>query len=139
MGRILLGSLGLLAAISMAPLAFLVPLGRRRELGLAAARTARRLRRLRRPRPEPEGPPLEVLAVKVRRLHSQLETTPRGSSMPKERGTLAAYDDALVATARALGVQTCLAELPAVGFDRYAERLRLEDALGEAGLVWGPG
>ena len=136
MGRVLLVSLGLLLAISLTPVAYLAVVFRRRELASTASHLSRRLGRLRRSRPEPAGPPLELLAAKLRRLHRQLETIPRGASMPKERGTLAAYDDALVATARALGIQTSLAELPPMGFDRYAERLRLEDALTEAGLVW---
>ena len=56
--------------------------------------------------------------------------------MPKQRGVLMAYDEHLVETARALEVPTTLPDLPAEGFDREAERLRLEHALTEAGLVW---
>ena len=55
--------------------------------------------------------------------------------MARQRGIAAAYDDALVNTARALDVATTLGELPE-GFDREAERLRLEHALARAGLCW---
>ena len=55
--------------------------------------------------------------------------------MARQRGIVAAYDEVLVATALALDVPTTLCELPH-GLDREAERLRLEDALGTAGLSW---
>ncbi len=128
---------GLLVAISLAPLAFVAALVHQRELELAASRASRWLTGWRSRTPEPDSPPLELLAAKVRRLHADLSET-SGRSMPKQRGTLAAYDAALVATAHALEVPTCLATLPPTGFDREVERLRLEDALRHAGLVWGP-
>jgi hypothetical protein len=49
--------------------------------------------------------------------------------------SLAAYDKALLATARALTVPTTLAGLPE-GFDREVERRRLERALEATGLSW---
>jgi len=55
--------------------------------------------------------------------------------MAKQRGIVAAYDEVLVETARALGVPTTLAEVPD-GLDHEAERLRLEVALERAGLSW---
>ena len=55
--------------------------------------------------------------------------------MAKLRGIESAYDDALVDTARALGVETYLNDLP-YGPRRDAERYRLEDQLTEAGMSW---
>lgn len=136
MGHVPIASLGLLVAVSLVPLLYLVALARYRQLEGAASRAAYRLSRLRTHGPEPEGPPLELLAVKLRRLRAQLADHATGLSMPKQRGTLAAYDAALVATAHALAVPTCLDELPVSGFDREVERLRLEEALSRAGMLW---
>jgi hypothetical protein len=84
----------------------------------------------------PAGPPLEQLAADLRRLYPGAHFPQKGVRMPKQRGVLMAYDDRLVDTARALEVPTTLANLPAEGFDREAERLRVEHAITEAGLVW---
>jgi hypothetical protein len=85
---------------------------------------------------KPAGPPLEQLAADLRRLYPIAHFPQRGMRMPKQRGVLMAYDEHLIETARALEVATTLPDLPAEGFDREAERLRLEHALTEAGLVW---
>ena len=95
-----------------------------------------RLHLWRRPPVAPAGPPLEQLAADLRRLYPGAHFPTRGSRMPKQRGVLMAYDHRLVETARALDVPTTLDDLPAEGFDREAERLRVEHALTEAGLVW---
>jgi hypothetical protein len=84
----------------------------------------------------PAGPPLEQLAADLRRLYPGAHFPQKGVRMPKQRGILMAYDHHLVETAQALEVPTTLSDLPAEGFDREAERLRLEHALTEAGLVW---
>jgi hypothetical protein len=84
----------------------------------------------------PQGPPLERVAADLRRLYPGAHFPQKGVRMPKQRGVLMAYDDRLVEAAHALEVSTTLADLPAEGFDREAERLRLEYALTEAGLVW---
>jgi hypothetical protein len=84
----------------------------------------------------PVGPPLEQMAADLRRLYPGAHFPQKGVRMPKQRGILMAYDHHLVETARALEVPTTLPDLPAEGFDREAERLRLEHALTEAGLVW---
>ena len=95
-----------------------------------------RLHLWRRPPVAPVGPPLEQLAADLRRLYTGAHFPQKGVRMPKQRGVLMAYDHRLVETARALEVPTTLADLPDEGFDREAERLRLEHALTEAGLVW---
>jgi hypothetical protein len=55
--------------------------------------------------------------------------------MARQRGIVAAYDGILAATPKALDVPTTLADLPE-GIDREAERLRLEEALSQAGISW---
>ncbi len=124
------------AALAFAPVILLytfhhshVLLGRARPLLI-------RLHLWRRPPIAPAGPPLEQLAADLRRLYPVAHFPQKGVRMPKQRGVLMAYDDHLVETARALEVPTTLPDLPIEGFDREAERLRLEHALTEAGLVW---
>ena len=85
--------------------------------------------------PAATGPPLEKLAADLRRLRAEVRSPRPGVAMAKQRGIVAAYDEVLVATARALGVPTTLADVPE-GLDHEAERLRLEHALEQAGLSW---
>jgi hypothetical protein len=85
---------------------------------------------------EPVGPPLQELAADLRRLYVGAHFPAKGTRMPKQRGLLMAYDHRLVEMACALEVPTTLEDLPAEGFDREAERLRLEHALTRAGMVW---
>jgi hypothetical protein len=85
--------------------------------------------------PAAPGPPLEKLAADLRRLRAEVRSPRPGIAMAKQRGIVAAYDEVLVETARALGVPTTLAEVPD-GLDHEAERLRLEVALERAGLSW---
>ena len=89
----------------------------------------------RQPPVEPDGPPLEKLAADLRRLRPAVHCPPPGITMAKHLGVVGAYDDRLAATAKALDVATSLTELPA-GFDREAERIRVEHALTCAGLDW---
>jgi hypothetical protein len=129
-------AVALYVALVFAPLALLVTA---RRLPGALPRVRRFLIRVhlwRRPPVAPDGPPLEQLAADLRRLYPGAHFPTRGSRMPKQRGVLMAYDQRLVETARALEVPTMLDDLPAEGFDREAERLRVEHALTEAGLVW---
>ena len=86
--------------------------------------------------PPPAGPPLERLAADLRRLRPQVRHPALGVPMAKHRGTVAAYDERLVATATALGVPTVLAQLPVHDLQHEAERLRLEAALEDAGIRW---
>lgn len=129
------GLLGVLA-IGLAPLAVLL-------LVLAATRRSREGRCLpngwplrRRRVAEPTGRPIEELAADLRRLYPAAHFPRPGVRMPKQRGVLMAYDQRLVETAEALGVASHLTDCPLEGYDRSAERLRLELALAEAGLVW---
>ena len=87
----------------------------------------------------PDVRPLERLAADLRRLRPLARSPRPGIPMARHRGTVAAYDSVLLDTARALSVPTGLADLPEHGMDREAERLRLEDALGDAGISWTTG
>ncbi len=78
--------------------------------------------------------PVEAVAADLRRLARQLETVPAGSPQVRRRGIQAAYDDVLCEAAAQFGVPTTLAGLPP-GFPREVERLRVETALADAGLV----
>ena len=80
--------------------------------------------------------PLEQLAADLRRLYPDAHFPRAGLRMPKQRGILMAYDKRLAETAAALDVGTDLVELPIIGFEREVERLRVEHALAEAGVVW---
>lgn len=122
-------------AIGLAPVAIIVGVRRARGAFERAVVLGRRLHVLR-PLPErPDGPPLETLAATLRRLRPRVHSPAPGVAVARQRGITAAYDSALVNTARALEVPTTLTDLPE-GFDQAAERLRLEDALEQAGLSW---
>ncbi len=83
-------------------------------------------------------PPLERIAADLRRLYPGVHAPVPGTRMAKQRGVILAYDDHLVAAARALGRSTALLELDVNGFDREAERLRVEITLLEDGLQLRP-
>ena len=131
-----LGGILKVIAIYLVPIAILAVAQHRSEVSDFGLRLGRRLHLLPEPMPDPWGPPLETLAAKLRRLRPRVISPREGMAMAKLRGIVAAYDDTLVETARALEVPTTLAHLPTAGFDREAERLRLERALARAGLVW---
>jgi hypothetical protein len=78
--------------------------------------------------------PVEAVAADLRRLARQLDGVPAGSPQVRRRGFQAAYDDVLVEAAGQFAVPTTLPGLP-LGFARDVERLRLETALADAGLV----
>jgi hypothetical protein len=133
-GAVLLG-LAKVIGISLVPVAVLgaalhwrAALERGRTLG-------RRVHLVAPPLPSAAGPPLEKLAADLRRLRPEVRSPRPGIAMARQRGIVAAYDGVLVTTAKALGVPTTLADLPE-GIDREAERLRLEHALGQAGISW---
>jgi hypothetical protein len=123
-------------AFALAPVMILLALRHLHRLLAGTRRLLIRLHLWRREPLVPAGPPLEQLAADLRRLYPGAHFPQKGVRMPKQRGVLMAYDDRLVETARALEVPTTLPDIPAEGFDRDAERLRLEHALTEAGLVW---
>lgn len=86
----------------------------------------------------PTGPPLEKLAADLRRLHPDVHHPRPGTRMAKQQGVQLAYDERLAAAGTALDVPTGLLELPLYCLEREAERMRLEHALTNAGLVWQP-
>ena len=80
------------------------------------------------------GPPLEQIAATIRRIAAAIETMPAQAPLAQRHGALLAYDDALVAACRALGVEEQLTGMP-LGPARHAERLRIECELQYEGLV----
>ncbi|PRY49246.1 hypothetical protein LY71_10620 [Geodermatophilus tzadiensis] len=96
-------------------------------------RARRRARGLDQP-PEPVHRPVEQVAADLRRLARELDRVPAGSPAVRRRGFQAAYDDVLTEAAGQLAVPHALAGLPP-GPARDVERLRVETALVEAGLV----
>jgi len=89
-------------------------------------------RRHHRPGPQAVGPPLEQLAVELRRLSGVLVDA-RPVSSVRRFGVERAYDETLGKACCALGIEHHLDELPLS--DREFERLRVEAALENAGLV----
>jgi hypothetical protein len=86
---------------------------------------------------EPAAPyrrPLQVVAADLRRLSRQLARVPAGAPMARRRGLQAAYDDVLTEAAQLLEVPHTLTGTPE-GMARDVERLRLQAALADAGLV----
>ncbi len=109
---------------------------RRRTDHRAARRPAVRRPQARRPaRPvvTADRRALQVVAADLRRLRRELSLVATGSAAHRA-GVLAAYDDVLLEAAVALEVPHRLREA-APGEDREVERLRLADALADAGLV----
>jgi hypothetical protein len=102
-------------------------------------RALRFLRIVPRPKPEPPPPrvPLEKITADLCRLSTAIRDVPPEASRARKHGLLLAYDDVLAKAALALDEQHALAELT-LGMDRDLERLRLEGALRDAGLVFGP-
>ena len=133
-GNVLFGILRVVA-ISLVPVGIAATFVHARFLLDTGTGVARRLHLLRPPPVRPDGPPLETLAATLRRLRPRVHSPRPGTAVARQRGIAAAYDDALVNTARGLHVPTTLADLPE-GYDRAAERLRLEDQLAQAGLCW---
>lgn len=107
-------------------------------------RTLRRVDRLllrwglRTPLPEPECRPLEAIAADVRRLAVRYRCPPEGARFAKVEGCRRAYDNVLLEACSALGLTTLVGVLaPGAELDR--ERVRVEQALDDAGLsveVW---
>jgi hypothetical protein len=104
------------------------------KVGRARVR-ARKVRRL-----EPLGPPIEAIAASLRRLRGWLEIyddpTPIPGKATKVAAATIAYDRVLGDACRALEITESLCDT--VGVDREAERLRVEMALEDAGLVLRP-
>ncbi|SFK86731.1 hypothetical protein [Geodermatophilus ruber] len=82
----------------------------------------------------PPRRPLEAVAADLHRLSRQLARVPAGVPMARRLGLQAAYDDVLGEAAVLLEVPHTLGREPA-GLPRDVERLRLQAALADAGLV----
>jgi len=121
--------------ISLVPVAIMAAFLHAGGISVRFVALGRRLHLLRPPEPQPAGPPIEKLAADLRRLRPVVRSPQSGVGLARQRGFAAAYDGALIRTAKALGVPTTLAELPE-GIDHEVEQLRLEYALELAGLSW---
>jgi hypothetical protein len=133
-GAVLFGFLKVIG-ISLVPVAILGAFLHARLFLEHCEALGRRMRLLPPRVPRATGPPLEKLAADLRRLRPEVRSPRPGGAMARQKGIVAAYDGVLVETASALGVPTTLGEQPE-GLDHEAERLRLEDALEQAGLSW---
>lgn len=127
-GDVLAGVLGFVAVALVPTVAF--------WLALRVPPLVRALaRRLRRPSPVgPAGRPIEQLAADLRRVHRLLTRMPPGASYARRRGAEQAYEDLLAQAARMLGVDERLSDA-GDRMDRELERLRVEAALLDVGLV----
>ena len=83
--------------------------------------------------PAPTCPPIEQLAADLRRVHRTLAEYPPGTPALKRHATRQAYDDLLMQACIAVEVSHRLDTL-AEGMDREVERLRVEEALRDAGI-----
>jgi hypothetical protein len=83
--------------------------------------------------PAPSVPPIERLAADLRRVHRVLAEFPPGTPAVRRRATKQAYDALLVQACSAVDVSHRL-DVLAEGVDREVERLRVEQALRDAGV-----
>jgi hypothetical protein len=90
--------------------------------------------RIRRRRVQATGLPIEQLAADLRRVHKLLVQCPDGTPMVRRVATRDAYDELLRQACTAVDVRHELDELPE-GVERDMERLRVEEALRDAGLT----
>ena len=133
-GNIVVGLLWV-AAISLTPLLAVYLLVRVNLLYELCVRLGRRAYLFHTPPELPVGPPLEQLVSDLRRLRPEARSRKPDVSNARQKKILADYDATLVATARALEVPTTLTQLRD-GWERDAERFRLEHALTLTGLDW---
>jgi hypothetical protein len=123
------GNLVLLAVAVIAPTLLFWGMLRLPKAVDAAGAYLRRRRR----GPEPTCPPIERLAADLRRVHKALAEFPPGTPALRRLATRQAYDALLVQACVAVDVPHRLDAL-AEGVDREVERLRVEEALREAGV-----
>ena len=107
------------------------------HIGRLARCVQRPFRRLRPRQPVPIGPPIERIVADLHRIAGLIEALPPRAPLARRQGTILAYDDALGAACRALGVEDALRGLP-FGTRRDAARIRVEAELACAGLVLAP-
>src|SRR4051794_39429900 len=132
--RVLVGLLEVVA-LAAAPVVMVSLLVRTPQIYERSVTLGRRVHMLNTPPTRPMGLPIEKLAADLRRLRPECRSAHPDARSAKQKRTVASYDTALMATARALDVDTSLADLPD-GMDREVERRRLEQALESAGLRW---
>ncbi|HEY6748233.1 MAG TPA: hypothetical protein VI357_21255 [Mycobacteriales bacterium] len=108
-------------------------------IGRTVLRALRWLRIVPPPKPPPPPPrvPLEKITADLCRLSTAIRDVPPEASRARKHGLLLAYDDVLGKAALALDVPESLGTLK-LGMDRDLERLRVEGALRNAGLQFGP-
>jgi len=125
----MVGNLVLLAVAVIAPsLLFWVVLRVPRVVDAVGSYVRRRRRG-----PVPVGPPIEQLAADLRRVHRVMVEFPDGTSAVKRYAARQAYDALLVQACAAVEVRHRL-DTVVEGMDRDIERLRVEEALREAGV-----
>ena len=130
------GLLGLFLA-ALVPVAALWVLLHLAQIGEWVVRLLHRCHLIRPAPVELPRPPVEQLAADLRRLAAAVRHLPRGTSRARQRGLQMAYDDVLIAAARALDVPHVLDTLPP-GLDRDLKRVRVEGALEASGLHFAP-
>lgn len=124
-----IGNLLLLAVVVIAPtLVFWMLVRTPRAVDAIGARIRRHRRG-----PEPVGPPIERLTADLRRVHRTMATYPPGTPALRRRATREAYDALLVQACAVVEVPQRLDALPE-GLDREVERLRVAEALRDAGI-----
>lgn len=101
---------------------------------LSVSRWIAEFRRRRARKPTPGRPPVEQLAADLRRIRRTLADFGPGTPVVRRRAATAAYDTLLAQTCESVGVSHHLDEF-AEGVERDVERLRLEQALCDAGIV----
>lgn len=125
----MVGNLVLLAIAVIAPsLLFWLLLRVPRTVDAAGAYLRKRRRG-----PAPDCLPIERLAADLRRVHRALAEFPPGTPAVRRRAARQAYDALLAQACAAVEVPHRLDTL-AEGMDREVERLRVEEALREAGV-----
>jgi len=124
-----------IVALAVAPVAMVSVLVRANLIYEACMMLGRRTYLFQTPAARPAGPPLEKLVDDLRRLYPEVRSPDPGTRVGRQQRVLASYDHTLVAAARALDVPNQLVEAPE-GWERDAERFRLEHALTVAGLDW---
>lgn len=124
-----IGNLVLLAVVVIAPtLLFWMLLHTPRAVDAIGARIRRHRRG-----PEPLTPPIERLTADLRRVHRTIASFPPGTPALRRRATREAYDALLVQACAAVDVPHRFDGLPE-GMDREVERLRVAEALKDAGI-----
>jgi hypothetical protein len=132
--RVLVGLLEVVA-LAAAPVVMVSILVRTPQIYERSVTLGRRVSLLHTPPTRPASLPIEKLAADLRRLRPACRSAHPDARSAKQQQIVATYDAVLIATARALDVDTTLAGMDE-GMSREVERRRLEQALEAAGLRW---